>query len=196
MILASTTDVLKPPVRGFELSRWARLDSDDPTIETTLVLATSLVVSFLKQDLLTRNWSLKYKEWPTVGTYSSRAISPASACLKSCIELPNANLQAVTSVKVNNVVTTDYTIVAGKPTALQFDTIPTYDSDNYALEVEYTAGYGTSLESVPRPIRDAILMVAAYIAEHRGGCDSGDAISQSGAKMFLIPYAVNGGIAL
>jgi hypothetical protein len=110
--------------------------------------------------------------------------------------LPYTNLLSIVEVKTNSELTTDYTTILGTPTSLQFDSIATYDDDNYALEVEYTAGYGTEFEDVPRPIRDSILMLAAYVSAHRGGCDAGNALEMSGAKTFLTPYAVNGGIVL
>jgi uncharacterized phiE125 gp8 family phage protein len=82
-----------------------------------------------------------------------------------------------------------------KPAAIQFTDIATYDSDNYALEIDYIAGYGTNQNDVPMPIRDGILMTAAYISEHRG-CSAASALEMSGAKMLLSPYAIRGGIVL
>ena len=125
------------------------------------------------------------------------AISPNTFYFRQIVELPNANLQSITSVKINNVLTTDYIILDGNPSALQFDNIATYNSDNYALEVEYVAGYGVNQSDVPTPIRDAILMTAAYISENRGGCSNGgSALDMSGAKMLLTAYAIRGGIVL
>jgi hypothetical protein len=196
MIYINTVDPIVAPLDPSELADWARLDSDDPTIPGILILATSLVINFLKVDLLTRAWSLKHKDWPTVGTYMRDSISPNTNYYKERIDLPYANLQAITTVKINNELTTDYIVLSSKPAQLQFDSVATYDNDNYALEVEYTAGYGLTFDDVPRPIRDAILMVGAYISSHRGGCDAGDPLTMSGAKMFLTPYAVQGGIVL
>ena len=34
-------------------------------------------------------------------------------------------------------------------------------------------------------------MLAAYLYEHRGQCDAGDAISKSGAASLLNPYRVD-----
>tara|TARA_R110000782_G_scaffold50196_4_gene108940 strand:+ start:588 stop:1175 length:588 start_codon:yes stop_codon:yes gene_type:complete len=192
----NTVDPIVSPVTNQALIDWARLDESDPTVTSCLTIATSLVISYLKLDLLNRNWSLRFKEWPTVGTNMRDAISPNTFYFRQIVELPNANLQSITSVKINNVLTTDYIILDGNPSALQFDNIATYNSDNYALEVEYVAGYGVNQSNVPTPIRDAILMTAAYISENRGGCSTGSALDMSGAKMLLTPYAIRGGIVL
>lgn len=197
MMYLNTVDPIVSPVTNQALIDWARLDESDPTIDSVLTIATSMVISYLKIDLINRAWSLKFKEWPTVGTYMRDSISPNTLYARSIIELPNANLQSITSVKINNVLTTDYIILDGNPSALQFDNIATYNSDNYALEVEYVAGYGVNQSDVPAPIRDAILMTAAYISENRGGCSaSGSALDMSGAKMLLSSYAIRGGIVL
>jgi uncharacterized phiE125 gp8 family phage protein len=62
---------------------------------------------------------------------------------------------------------------------------------NEFLVIEYTAGYGDKAQDVPFGIRQAILMTAAYLYEHRGDCESGEsAIMQSGAGAALIPYKI------
>jgi uncharacterized phiE125 gp8 family phage protein len=197
MMYLNTVEEIRSPVSARSLIDWARLDENDPTVTSCLNIATSLVISYLKLDLLNRTWSLKFKEWPSVGTYMRDSISPNTLYARSIIELPNANLQSITSVKINNVLTTDYTVLDVNPAAIQFDDIATHDSDNYALEIEYIAGYGTNQNDVPMPIRDAILMTAAYISENRGGCSAGgSALDMSGAKMLLSSYAIRGGIVL
>lgn len=192
----TTTDQIRPPVSTQELADWSRLDSDDPTLTSALIIATNAVISYLKLDLINRSWSLRYREWPKIGTTRLYGISPNRSYHKEIIELPNANLRSIESVKVNGVLTTDYIVLDGSPSALQFDSVPVYDDENYALEVEYTAGYGSSSNDVPQPIRTAILMAASYISEHRGGCNMGDTLDMSGAKSLLASYAIRGGVVL
>jgi uncharacterized phiE125 gp8 family phage protein len=192
----TTTDSIRPPVSTQELADWSRLDSDDSTLMSALIIATNAVVSYLKLDLINRSWSLRYREWPRIGTRRDYGISPNQSYYREIVELPNANLQSIESVKINGVLTTDYIVLDGNPSALQFESVPVYDNDNYALEVQYTAGYGTSSNDVPQPIKTAILMAASYITEHRGGCNMGDTLDMSGAKSLLASYAIRGGIVL
>ena len=83
-----TMDALVSPATAQELVDWARLDSDDPKIESSLLVATRLVISFLKLDLLPRTYTLTYEDWPIVGTVSGGILSQQNYALKSRIELP------------------------------------------------------------------------------------------------------------
>jgi hypothetical protein len=196
MYSVSTDDVLVSPVFAGDLVNWARLDSDDPTVQASLIMATTLATNFLRLNIINRTYTLKYDNWPTLGTNTYPSISRGNLYYKDTIELPYANLDSITSVKVNEVITTDYRVIEGKPYSIEFDDVPVYDESKTALEVVYVAGYGVQPSKVPQPIRDGVLMLAGYIASHRGGCDMGNAIAMSGAGMLLTPYAVRGGIAI
>ena len=189
-----TADPIQSPVFPSELAAYARLDSDDPIIESALLSATSAVFSFLKQDLTTRTWVLTHQHWPVVGTPSYPSISRQNYAFNSYVELPYTNLVSVDSVKVNGELTTDYEIVKGKPCSLRFDDFAILDDETPALEITYKAGFGEGSLDVPEPIRNAIKMAAGYIHQHNGACDFTDALTMSGAKQLLAPYAVMGGI--
>ena len=191
-----TDDALVSPVSDSELIDYAKLDSDDQTVSTVLLSATSIVFAFLKQDLLTRTWTLTYKDWPICGTDTYPSLSRQNYAYKQRIELPYTNLLSVTSVTVNGELFTDYEIVKGKPYLLDFDSIGYANDDSDALVVVYDAGFGALASDVPQPIRNAILMTATYLHSHNGMCDFGDALSMSGAKQLLTPYAVKAGIVI
>lgn len=192
-----TNEPLVSPVFASELVRYARLDSDDPMIDTVLLSATSAVFSFLKQDLTTRTWTLTYKDWPIEGTTSTASsISRQNYAYRQRIELPYANLVSVESVTVNGEIVTDYQVIKGKPYMVEFDTIGYTQDDNDALVVTYKAGFGDSTADVPQAIRNAIMMTASYIHAHNGACDYTDALNASGAKQLLIPYAAKAGIVI
>jgi len=191
-----TTDPLIAPVSAEDLVDWARLDSDDPKINTSLLLATSAVISFLKLELLPRDYTLTYEDWPTVGMAKGLYLSRKPYGNQFRVDLPFANLVSIASVKINGdlVAPADYRVLPGKPYQIQFDIIGYNDLDNAALEIVYTAGYGPAFADIPETVRQSILIVAAYIHAHSGGCDSGQALNMSGAAELLRPYAVTGGI--
>lgn len=191
-----TDDALVSPVSDSELIDYARLDSDDPTVSTVLLSATSIVFAFLKQDLLTRTWTLTYKDWPICGTDTYPSLSRQNYAYKQRIELPYTNLLSVTSVTVNGELFTDYQAIKGKPYSLEFDSIGYANDDGDALVIVYDAGFGALASDVPQPIKNAVLMVATYLHSHNGMCDFGDALSMSGAKQLLTPYAVKAGIVI
>lgn len=191
-----TTDPLESPVFASELVRYARLDSDDPMIETVLLSATSAVFSFLKQDLMTRTWKLTYRDWPSVGAPYYNQIYHRGYSLRHCIELPYTNLVSIDSVLLGGEASTDYLVNSGKPYVLEFDNFYTSNDDENAIEITYKAGFGDSTADVPQPIRNAIMMAAGYIHAHNGACDYNDALTMSGAKQLLTPYAVKAGIVI
>jgi hypothetical protein len=191
-----TDDVLQSPVFASELVAFARLDDDDPLIDTALLSATQAVFAFLKQDLLTRTWTLTHRCWPSVGTSRYPSISPQQSRLNLCVELPYTNLVSVDSVLVSNEESTDYRVLSGKPYALEFSNFAYSDYDSDALVITYKAGFGDNTDDVPQPIRNAIMMAAGYIHAHNGSCDYTDALTASGAKQLLVPYAVKAGIVI
>ena len=190
-----TLDALSAPVSREDLIDWARLDSDDPKIDSCLLIATSQVIAFLRLELLPRAYTLTYEDWPIVGTVTSPSLSRNNYAYKSRIDLDYANLVSITSVKINDVALTtdDYRLIPGKPYQIEFDQISFSNNDTSALEVQYTAGY-TDFSKVPEAIKQGVKMVAAYIHAHSGGCDSGDAVKLSGAAELLRPYAVSAGL--
>jgi uncharacterized phiE125 gp8 family phage protein len=55
------------------------------------------------------------------------------------------------------------------------------------IEIRFTAGYGTTEDSVPTLLRQGMLQVIAHLYEHRG--DSPDqALLRSGAAAIFQPY--------
>jgi hypothetical protein len=192
----ATLDGLKAPVPSEDLIDWARLDSDDPKIESSLLIATAQVISFLKLELLPRAYTLTYEDWPICGTVTSPSLSRANYRYKLRVDLPYTNLVSVESVTVNGTAATvdDYRLLPGKPYQIEFEQFSTGDTDNPALVIEYTAGYA-DFSRVPDTIKNGIKMVAAYIHVHAGGCDVGDAVKMSGAADLLRPYAVNAGLS-
>ena len=197
MVNIVTLDPLIAPVTDQELVDWARLDSDDPKIGPSLIMATSLVISFLKLDLLQRTYTLTHDDWPTVGTTTGSKLSRQTYASNPRIDLLYANLLSITTVKVNGVLLTtdDYRLIAGKPYKLEFQTFSqsvSYFKEFPAIEIVYEAGYALAT-SIPDPIKQAVLIVASYLIMN-SGCAAGNAINESGAAELLRPYAVNAGM--
>lgn len=195
MYSIETLDPLLTPVPAEDLVDWARLDSDDPKIESCLLIATSQVISFLQLELLPRTFTLIHQDWPIVGTVSCPSLSRNNYAHLSRIDLPFTNLVSITSVKVGGdlITTDDYSTIPGKPYQIEFDQIVFSDDDNPAIEIVYVAGY-ENFSKVPEPIKQAIKIVATFIHANSGGCDSSNAVNKSGASELLRQYAVMGGL--
>ena len=59
-----------------------------------------------------------------------------------------------------------------------------------SIEVDFTAGYGTSAAEIPQPLRQAIRMLVTHWFEHRSAVTLGDAAAATpaGYRELLAPY--------
>ncbi|MFV1191175.1 hypothetical protein QML34_28610, partial [Klebsiella pneumoniae] len=124
---------------------------------------------YINQDLLSREW---------VGIVP--ALEPTRLQLspyndpKTTFELPYTALISVESVTGNDSETLEYTLQADRRPAKIAIVGWDYLSE---IRIEYTAG----MNFVPGAIKTAIMMIASFIYDHRGGCDAEDALKKSGA---------------
>ena len=182
---AKTNDPLVSPVTNAEAANFIGADDTDPILPGLLLSATDAVIRAIQYDLEPRDWKLTLWEWPIVGTRTAPNLARAPYSFKREIELPYAALISVTSVTSYGDPVTDFTqretsIIM--PRGLAKETYK--DNDDPAIVVEYRAGF----DPVPEPIRQAIIMVAAFLFEHRGACDGQEALWRSGAKSLLVPW--------
>lgn len=185
---AVTSDPLVAPVSASDAADYIGCDSSDPLLPGILMSATDAVIQHLGLDLLKRSWVLTHWDWPAIGTITSPNLGSRQWSAAGEIALPFANLVSVTSVTVYGT-----TLAADQYDArgnrLRFDTPSiSYDSDDAAIIVEYDAGYGENNSDVPDSIKQAILMVASFLFEHRGSCDATGALTKSGAQFALQPH--------
>jgi hypothetical protein len=60
-----------------------------------------------------------------------------------------------------------------------------------AIEINYTAGYGSTVSNVPSPLVRAVRNMAGYMYDHRGaGCTPSQAYRESGAMTIAKTYRV------
>jgi hypothetical protein len=181
--------IITPVVSNSEIANWLVLDSSDPTLSGLALMATAHVINFLQLELVNRSRVLTYQDWPYIGTEQHPSLSRPDAYFKREIELPYANLNEITDVMVYGEPETDYTIIRATTDRLYFNQIPTRSSITApALVVEYIAGFGDSVDDVPDPIRQGVLMLGAFLYEHKGACDAMEAMKRSGAESLLYPY--------
>ena len=179
---------VEPVVTNAELADWLGVDATDPLLPIFATSATSAAIEYLQSELISRTRKVIYQEWPGVGTDTSPTISRNNINSLRYIDLPYARLISVQSVLIGGVATTDYKQVDNLPAQLYFDTYAAiYENGDPVLVVNYTAGYGL-ISAVPQAIKSAVSMLAAYMYDHRGSCDSASALAQSGAAMALSPY--------
>ena len=69
-------------------------------------------------------------------------------------------------------------------------TWPTASRSLNAIELDYTAGWGTAVSDVPPSLRRAVLEMAAYMHTHRGDCTPEEGYTRSSAHSILRTYRV------
>ena len=175
-----------------ELADWLDVDVTDVLLPVMARTATSMVIEYLEKELIDRDRVVVYERWPYSGTDATPSLSRNNIELNIYVKLPYAQFATVNSVEIFGEAYTDFRKVDSEPISLYFETIPAIGNDeNPAIKAEYTAGYGATAADVPSQIKDATKMLAAYLYEHRGACDAGKALEQSGAKLALTPFKTN-----
>lgn len=189
-MLSAPNEPLQPAVTDQQIQDFLALDGFDPVATALAVAATGSAVNYLQRELVTRERTVTYQDWPFTGS-KSIGISPSCVEYDGRIELPYAApLDAVMSVKVYGDSQLEYTATKTQPAAVELDRLPQDGSDQPAIEVVYKAGYGAQAD-VPEVIQSAILMMTACMYEHRGACSADNAMRESGAAIMLQPYRAN-----
>jgi hypothetical protein len=171
------TDTVSP-VTTADLAAFIGVPSDDVLLSGFLVAATDAVIRYINQDLLERDWVGVVPVPQAVRFQLSPYLDQPTT-----FELPYTALIAVSSVTGNNNIALDYTIESERrPSKI---TVHNWDFLS-EIVIEYSAG----MPVVPVAIKTAIMMLAAFLYEHRGACDADDGIKKSGAVMLLRPYRV------
>jgi uncharacterized phiE125 gp8 family phage protein len=146
-------------------------DSEDTLIQSLITAARVHVEVSLGIAIQTQTWLWILDHWPD----------------GRIAELPLRPVQAVTSVRVRDANGTPVTMPAsnylldgrGNPARLIASGPGSWPASGMAangIEVELQAGYGSLAGDVPRPIRQAILLLVAHWFERREPVEVGDAI--------------------
>jgi hypothetical protein len=167
------------PVSAADLAEHLKLfDDDDPTLAGYVEVASDMVREYIGKELIERDYILTYFRWPTVGTVNSQWLSRPMGAPQEYFILPYANLLDVVSVESGGEAI-DY-VIQGDALHIPYDD----SGESPALEIVYSAGYGDEYD-VPESVKQAILMLAGYLYNLSGSCDSYDALNKSGASLVL-----------
>ena len=172
----TTAAPLVSPITPAEFSDFLGLDYDasqDNLLNAHLLAACGYYIAHMNNELLSRAWLLKFDRYPSQGE-SLSGLSPISANLSPWINIPLYPVTSIDTVTVNAEVVTVDSDLNSKPPRVFF----TSYGEN--IEINYTAGYPTAAD-IPQSIILGINMMAAYLYEHRGACEIGDAAKESGA---------------
>ena len=173
-----TSEPLTSPVTADELGAYLGLPvpvapTDAALLNRLLLAACEYYVRLSGCELLSRDYTYATSRTPE-RREGLTGVAPMASGAVWWIELPLVPVAALTSVKVDGELTTDYQAdLSHVPARIDLRA-------QGAVEIAYTAGYATAAE-IPATVTTGILMLAAYLYEHRGACSVGDAAEQSGA---------------
>jgi uncharacterized phiE125 gp8 family phage protein len=187
MALVLTTAPTVEPVTLAEAKAHLRVDgSAEDTLIGSLIITSRLhVEAALGLALITQGWSYFIDAWPAGPQLS----------------LPLRPVQSIAAVKVyaaDETVTTlpsDSYVLDGASTPARLVrqgslAWPKPGRPGNGIEIAFIAGYGSDADSVPAPIRQAILLLVAHWHEHREPVAIGqaNASAPSAVSELLFPY--------
>lgn len=175
---------------------------EDTLIEGLIEAAREHVEEVLSRSLITQTWQLNLDDFPGTPWYGH----PWAEYLNywhNPILLPRPPLQSVTEIKYIDVDGSEKVL---DPSVYRVDTAseparvteeesqywPTPETVINAVTIKYVAGYGDGPDDVPRPIRQAMLLLIAHWYNHREAVNVGSSISTypMAVDALLQPYRV------
>lgn len=180
MSFVMTTPPALEPVSVAEAKTHMRIDGDDEDVLIASLLLTSRlhIEVALSLALVTQSWRLTLDRWP-----GGRDLELPLTPLRSIDEIRVKNAAGVASVVPAESYLVD---IASRPPRLVWNNQvpPAPHARANGIEIDITAGFGASGDSVPAPLKHAILMLTAHWYEHRDP-------SEVGSSDARIPDAVS-----
>ncbi len=157
------------------------VDATDPMLPALCVAATNTAREYLRRAVVPTQIQLNLESWPVIGAVGAW-VSGNRAQLATWVELPYTGpLIAIDSVTDSDgQPVTDYQVSQGNPARYSMT----------ARQAPLTITYTTGWRVTPPDIIEAILMIAAYMYEHRGQCATGNIVAESGAAWLLSTYRI------
>lgn len=162
--LTRTADATTEPVTLAEAKNHMRVShqDEDGLIDALIPAARQWVEHFTKRALVDQTWQLTLDAFPAAELWIPR---PPLMSVTSI----DYTKQDGTSDSVDSsiyIVDTDH--LPGRVALADGESWPSDDLQSIAaVIVTYQAGYGSSADDVPRPLRHAVLMLVGHLYEHR-----------------------------
>jgi len=167
--LAITPPAIEP-VSLSEAKDFLRLlaEDEDELLGTLITAARLMVEAASGRMLIDQGWRLVLDRWPGGGE----------------IRLPLSPLRSVSAARVydaagasQSVLLSSLAVVAGSdpPLITVAGAVPMSGRERAGVEIEVVAGFGATRDTVPAPLRQAVLRLACRWFEHRGDVVSRDA---------------------
>ncbi len=210
--LVETTAPASLPVSLNEVKKQLEIGDSVVTHDALLAglirAATETAEKFTGRALITRSLTLWLDAWPRGVSggepiWEGTRVGPETliTSVKRELELPKPPLIAVSLINTyddSDVATlyaasnyfVDTATSPGRVVLRLSSAAPSPDRVANGIEIQFQAGYGTGMGDVPEGIRSGILVLAAFLFEHRGDCPPDKAPLQSGAAAMWQQYRI------
>ncbi len=204
-----TTAPAAEPVTAAEMRAFTRATATqlpDADAEALIETARQWIEDRSGMAMIDQTWTLTIDRWPGYhepwwdgvrdGAVSQIQRTPNG------VDLPRYPLSSITSVTtyaadstptvvtVADVFDVDAASIPGRMTLQSGQVWPVVSRPSNGIEIAYVAGYGATGASVPAPVKQAVLRLAGYLFDNRGGCDAAEAYRASGACGIMGSYRV------
>lgn len=168
--LALTPPAIEP-VSLSEAKDFLRIlaDDEDELLSTLITAARLMIEAASGRLLIEQGWRIVLDAWPQGGEIRL-PLSPARSLITARVH-PAAGA-------AEPVAPSSLTLVEGSdpPLIRVAGPVPSPGRAHSAIEIDLTAGFGATRDTVPAPLRQAVLRLACRWFEHRGDVVSRDAI--------------------
>lgn len=183
-------------------------NNDDEYLQELIVEAREEIEDISGLALISQTWQMMLDRWPGQrdqwwdGT-RQMATTELDGGFPSTIDLIRYPLISVdtinvydedsnaTAVIIADVFDVDLISKPGRISLQRRAIWPITSRSINAIEINYTAGYGTAVSDVPTPLVRAVRNMAGYMYNHRGsGCTPAAAYKESGAINIVPSYRV------
>ncbi len=201
--LAETTPPATEPLTRAEVKTFLRVDhdADDSLIDALISVARDACETATGRSLITRGYSLYLDCWPGTTTLPWwDGVEEGADVLfgGNALFLPRPPLLSVARIRVYNadnsyadMPTANYTVDAvtspGRIVLADGVLPPVSGRVANGIEVQFTAGYGASGDTVPPMLRQGMKQLIAHLYANRGDAPA-QAMMASGASTLFQPY--------
>ncbi len=182
------------PILWDEAKVHLRLDSNDEQtmVEGLIAAARTYAEEFTQRQLITATWQLSLDEFPSDSMEVITLHRPPLAAITSVYYLDG---DGVSTLMSSSLYQADYRSTPGRLVAEPDTFWPVTETDRLnAVTILYTSGYGAAGTSVPRAIRQAMLLMIGAWYENRENIFVGVIPSKMPAPMaadaLLSPFRV------
>lgn len=164
-----TDDALTSVVSDAELAAFLGVDESDTLLSGMALTATDAISRFTNIELVNRKWNYRMDFYPSRQS-AMTGIGAIPNLSDWWVQLPKS---PVTDVHGDH----EHDIHTGRVWPVNQD---------WPLTIEYDAGYTEN--TLPAALKQAVLMMAGFMYDHRGACDVTSAGEQSGAFALARPF--------